>query len=103
MRICVQLMKEGGYMRVGHREWECGRSRESKVENCGQQERQNEYVRVVAPTNCKPLANAGLIICPPSIDPSALPKLNSVSNANPNVSSSSSDESGGKGTHELRR
>ena len=37
------------------------------------------YLRVVAPTNCNPLANAGLIICPASMLPSDLPRLKRVS------------------------
>ena len=37
------------------------------------------YLRVVAPTNCNPLANAGLIICPASMLPSVLPRLKRVS------------------------
>ena len=37
------------------------------------------YILVVAPTSCRPRARAGLIICPASILPSALPRLNNVS------------------------
>ena len=36
-------------------------------------------VRVVAPTSWSPRANAGFIICPPSMLPSVFPKLNRVS------------------------
>ena len=41
--------------------------------------KRKHYLRVVAPTNCNPLANAGLIICPASMLPSDLPRLKRVS------------------------
>ena len=40
------------------------------------------HSRVVAPTSCNPRANAGLIIFPASIEPSAFPRLSKVSSGN---------------------
>jgi hypothetical protein len=53
-------------------------------------------ILVVAPTNCNPLARAGLIICPASMLPSALPRLN-------NVSGDADHESGRKFTSNERK